>query len=50
LLLVSAESFFVNSAKPPMLEEGEMDRVMTWAEALAKQIEQPEKEQRVTLV
>lgn len=48
-MLVPAESFFVSSAKPPMLEEGEMDRVMTWAEALESLIEQYEQEKNVTL-
>ncbi len=47
-MLAPAESFFVTPAKPPMLEEGEMDRVMTWAEGLAKRIEQPEKETSMT--
>lgn len=47
-LLAPAESFFVSSAKPPMLEEGEIDRVMQWAEALARlfaptRVEQKEK-------
>jgi flavorubredoxin len=38
-LLVPAESFFVSSARVPILEEGEMDRVAQWAEGLARQIE-----------
>jgi flavodoxin len=38
-LLVPAESFFVGATKGP-LEEGETDRVISWAEALLQQIRQ----------
>ncbi len=38
-LLVPAESFFVSATKGP-LEEGEMNRVIGWAEALLQEIQQ----------